>query len=104
MHFESWTGVLQVQPCFKIIYKFIFGVLRESECSISLLNLTVFVTARDIYSLLILRKKFIKIPVSILKLRYLIASALVVISQKMRFILVVNAYFMTLQETKRQRF
>ena len=27
MHFESWTGVLQVQPCFEIIYNFIFGVL-----------------------------------------------------------------------------
>ena len=30
MHFESWTGVLQVQPCFEIIYKFIFGVLYVS--------------------------------------------------------------------------
>ena len=45
MHVESWTGVLQVQPCFEIIYNFIFGVL---------LNSTVFVTARDIYSFLIL--------------------------------------------------
>ena len=49
MRFESWTGVLQVQPCFEIIYKFIFGVSY-----FSLLNLTVFVTAGDIYSLLIL--------------------------------------------------
>ena len=48
MHFESWTGVLQVQPCFEIIYNFF------SEFPISLLNLTVFVTARDIYSSLIL--------------------------------------------------
>ena len=24
--FESWTGVLQVQPSFEIIYNFIFGV------------------------------------------------------------------------------
>ena len=46
MHFESWTGVLQVQPCFEIIL--------FSECSICLLNLTVFVTARDIYSFMIL--------------------------------------------------
>ena len=30
MHFESWTGVLQVQPCFEIIYKFIFRVLYLS--------------------------------------------------------------------------
>ena len=30
MHFESWTGVLQVQPCFEIIYNFIFGVLYLS--------------------------------------------------------------------------
>ena len=49
MHFESWTGVLQVQPCFEIIYIFIFGVP-----SIPLLNLTVFVTARDIHSFLTL--------------------------------------------------
>ena len=26
MPFESWTGVLQVQPCFEIIDNFIFGV------------------------------------------------------------------------------
>ena len=25
--FESWTGVLQFQPCFEIIDNFIFGVL-----------------------------------------------------------------------------
>ena len=48
MHFESWTGILQVQPCFEIIYNF------NSECSISLLNLTFSVTACDIYSFLIL--------------------------------------------------
>ena len=30
MHFESLTGVLQVQPCFEIIYNFIFGVLYLS--------------------------------------------------------------------------
>ena len=30
MHVESWTGVLQVQPCFEIIYNFIFGVLYLS--------------------------------------------------------------------------
>ena len=30
MPFESWTGVLQVQPCFKIIDNFIFGVLYLS--------------------------------------------------------------------------
>ena len=30
MHFESWTGVLQVQPCFEIIYNFIFRVLYLS--------------------------------------------------------------------------
>ena len=47
MPFESWTGVLQVQPCFEIIDNFIFGML-------SLLNLTVFVTARDIHSFLTL--------------------------------------------------
>ena len=46
--FESWTGVLQVQTCFEIIYNLF------SECSISLLSLTVFVTARDIYSFLTL--------------------------------------------------
>ena len=40
MPFESWTGVLQVQPCFEIIDNFI-----SSECSISLLKLTAFVTA-----------------------------------------------------------
>ena len=28
--FESWTGVLQVQPCFEIIENFIFGVLYLS--------------------------------------------------------------------------
>ena len=38
MPFESWTDVLQVQPCFEIIDNFIFGVC------ISLLNSTVFVT------------------------------------------------------------
>ena len=27
---ESWTGVLQVQPCFEIIDNFIFGVLYLS--------------------------------------------------------------------------
>ena len=27
MHFESWTGALQVKPCFEIIYNFIFRVL-----------------------------------------------------------------------------
>ena len=27
---ESWTGVLQVQPCFEIIYNFIFRVLYLS--------------------------------------------------------------------------
>ena len=47
MHFESWTGVLQVQPCFEIIYNFIFGVLYLSFKF-------VFVTARDICSFLIL--------------------------------------------------
>ena len=30
MPFESWTGVLQVQPCFEIIDNFIFGVLYLS--------------------------------------------------------------------------
>ena len=30
MHFGSWTGVLHVQPCFEIIYNFIFGVLYLS--------------------------------------------------------------------------
>ena len=30
MHVESWTDVLQVQPCFEIIYNFIFGVLYLS--------------------------------------------------------------------------
>ena len=30
VHVESWTGVLQVQPCFEIIYNFIFGVLYLS--------------------------------------------------------------------------
>ena len=30
MHFESWTGVLQVQHCFEIICNFIFGVLHLS--------------------------------------------------------------------------
>ena len=30
MPFESWTGVLQVQPCFEIIENFIFGVLYLS--------------------------------------------------------------------------
>ena len=30
MHFESWTGVLEVQPCFEIIYNFIFRVLYLS--------------------------------------------------------------------------
>ena len=30
MHVESWTGVLQVQPCFEIIYNFIFGVVYLS--------------------------------------------------------------------------
>ena len=30
MHVESWTGVLQVQPCFEIIYNFIFRVLYLS--------------------------------------------------------------------------
>ena len=40
MPFESWTGVLQVQPCFEIIDNFI-----SAECSISLFNLTAFVTA-----------------------------------------------------------
>ena len=44
MPFESWTGVLQVQPCFEIIDNFIFRVLY----------LSVFVTARDIYSFLTL--------------------------------------------------
>ena len=48
MHFESWTGVLQVQPCFEIIYNFIFGVLYLS------FKFNCLVTARDIYSLLIL--------------------------------------------------
>ena len=47
MLFESWTGVLHVQPCFEIIDNFIFGML-------SLLNLTVFVTARDIHGFLTL--------------------------------------------------
>ena len=27
MPFESWTGLLQVQPCFEIIDNFIFGML-----------------------------------------------------------------------------
>ena len=45
MPFDSWIDVLQVQPCFKIIDNFIFGML-------SLLNLTVFVTAHDIHSFL----------------------------------------------------
>ena len=44
MPFESGTGVLQVQTCFKIIDNFIFGI--------SLLNLTVFVTAGDIHGFL----------------------------------------------------
>ena len=48
MHVESWTGVLQVQPCFEIIYNFIFRVLYLSFKS------PVFVTARNIYSFLIL--------------------------------------------------
>ena len=48
MHFESWTGVLQVQPSFDIIYNLIFGVLYLS------FKFNVFVTARDIYSFLIL--------------------------------------------------
>ena len=43
MPFQSWTG-----PCFEIIAHFI------SECSISLLNLIVFVTARDIHGFLTL--------------------------------------------------
>ena len=30
MLFESWTGVLQVQPCFEIIDNYIFGVLYLS--------------------------------------------------------------------------
>ena len=30
MPFESWTGVLQVQPCFEIIDNFIFGMLHLS--------------------------------------------------------------------------
>ena len=30
MPFESWTGVLQVQPCFEVIDNFIFGVLYLS--------------------------------------------------------------------------
>ena len=30
MPFESWTGVLQVQPCFEIIDNFIFGMLYLS--------------------------------------------------------------------------
>ena len=47
MYFESWTGVLQVQPCGEIIYDFIFGVL----C------LSVFMTARDIYSFIILNNQ-----------------------------------------------
>ena len=49
MPFESWTGVLQVQPCFEIIDNFIFGML-----SLSLLNLTVFVAARDIHNFMTL--------------------------------------------------
>ena len=49
--FESWIGVLQVQPCFEIIDNFILG------CSVSLLNVTVFVTARDIYSFLTLNNQ-----------------------------------------------
>ena len=32
MPFESWTGVLQVQPCFEIIENFIFGVLYNTKC------------------------------------------------------------------------
>ena len=48
MPFKRWIGVLQVQPCFEIIGYFI------SECSISLLNLIVFVTARDIHGFLTL--------------------------------------------------
>ena len=46
MPFESWTSVLQVQPCFEIYDNFIFGMLYLS------LNLTVFVTACDIHSFL----------------------------------------------------
>ena len=30
MPLESWTGVIQVQPCFEIIDNFIFGVLYLS--------------------------------------------------------------------------
>ena len=48
MHFESWTGVLQVQPCFELIYNVIFGVIYLS------FKFNCLVTARDIYSLLIL--------------------------------------------------
>ena len=30
MPYESWTGILQVQPCFEIIDNFIFGILYLS--------------------------------------------------------------------------
>ena len=54
MPFESWTGVLQVQPCFEVIDNFI-----------SLLNLTV--TAGDIHSFLnsVISFKFTKMPLKL---------------------------------------
>ena len=51
MPFKSWTGVLQVQPCFEIIDHFIFGMLYLS------FKLTVVVTARDIHGLLTLSSR-----------------------------------------------
>ena len=51
MPFESWTGVLQVQPCFEIIDNLF------SECSISFLNLIVFVTTLDIHGFLTLSSR-----------------------------------------------
>ena len=51
MLLKRWTGVLQVQPCLEII-DYLF-----SEWSISVLNLIVFVTARDIHGFLTLSSR-----------------------------------------------
>ena len=48
MLFESWTCVLQVQPCLEIIDHVIFGMVYLS------LNLTFFLTAGDIHGFLTL--------------------------------------------------
>ena len=51
MPFESWTGVLRVQSYFQIIDIFIFGTFYL------ILNLIVFVTARDIHGFLTLSSR-----------------------------------------------